>query len=226
MRWIEDYDLFLFDFDGLLVNSEPLHYQAYVNLCEKFGEELEWGFNEFCHMAHTSAFNIQRSFQDRFPDMIEKAGGWSVLYSVKKQEYLKILQSADIELMQGVEPLLEKLQEKQIPRCVVTNSPLEQTKIIRARIKKLDTIPNWITREDYEKPKPDPECYEMAIRLHGKDAQKIIGFEDSLRGLKALMGTKAQPVLICSPDHPQMNATIDSNVLHFSTFDEIPEVLF
>lgn len=225
MKWMNDYDLFLFDFDGLLVNSEPVHYQAYVNLCEKFQEHLSWGFEEFCHMAHTDAYNIRKNFQDRFPKMIEQAGGWKALYEIKKREYLHLLQDAKIELMQGVEPILEKLKEKNISRCVVTNSPLEQVQMIRARIKPLQSIPYWITREDYEKPKPDPECYEMAIRLYGKGAKKIIGFEDSFRGLRALMGTNAQPVLICSSDHPQMQAEIDSKVLYFSSFAKIPDIL-
>ena len=32
MRWISEYQLFLFDLDGLLVNTEELHYQAYKNM--------------------------------------------------------------------------------------------------------------------------------------------------------------------------------------------------
>lgn len=220
MQWIENYDLFLFDFDGLLVDTEPVHYQAYVNLCARYQVKLDWSFKEFCRQAHLDAQNIKKAFLDKFPEMIDQAGSWNILYSQKKEEYLKLLADCQINLMKGVSALLEKLQKKNIKRCVVTNSPLEQIQVIRARVKELQSIPHWITREDYENPKPSPECYEMAIRLYGKGARKIIGFEDSYRGLRALMGTCARPILICPMDHPQLEAEIDSEVQHFSSFED------
>ena len=35
MDWIKKYQLFLFDFDGLLVNTEEMHFLAYKQMCEK-----------------------------------------------------------------------------------------------------------------------------------------------------------------------------------------------
>ena len=47
MQWIHDFQLFLFDFDGLLVDTEHLHYQAYVNMLSKHGYKLELNFGNF-----------------------------------------------------------------------------------------------------------------------------------------------------------------------------------
>ena len=44
MNWISNYDLFLFDLDGLLVDTEKLHFEAYKRLCSRFGYELAWDF--------------------------------------------------------------------------------------------------------------------------------------------------------------------------------------
>ena len=76
--------------------------------------------------------------------------------------------------------------QSQDSRCVVTNSNLAMINSIRARIPVFGSIQHWITREDYEKPKPDPECYLKAIALYGKKGDRIIGFEDSVRGLTSL----------------------------------------
>lgn len=199
MQWIRDFDLFLFDFDGLLVNSEHLHYSAYVNMMAKRGYKLGLSFANFCELAHRSSSAWREALYAQFPDL---EPNWALLYAEKKQIYEELLLSGKVELMPGVTPLLQALEKENKRRCVVTHSFLEQTKLIRAHQKVLETIPWWVTRECYEKPKPSPECYLKAIALYGKKGDRIIGFEDSLRGLQALKGTPALPVLICPHYHP------------------------
>ena len=54
-----------------------------------------------------------------------------------------------------------------------------------------------------------------------RNQEKVIGFEDTLRGLKALQkANPIVPVLICSEKHPQMK-NIDKSVLHFESFLKI-----
>ena len=52
MKWIHDFQLFLFDFDGLLVNTEHLHYQAYINTLDQLGHKLSLSFGNFLELAH------------------------------------------------------------------------------------------------------------------------------------------------------------------------------
>ena len=59
----------------------------------------------------------------------------------------------------------KELEKAKIQRCVATNSFREQIDAIRAQLKPLQSIPHWITREDYEKQKPHPEAYLRAIQL-------------------------------------------------------------
>ena len=50
----------------------------------------------------------------------------------------------------------------------------------------MKNIKQWIYREDYEKPKPHTECYEMAKQKYYKNEKYIIGFEDSMVGYNSL----------------------------------------
>jgi beta-phosphoglucomutase len=217
MRWIRDFQLFLFDFDGLLVNTEPLHYQAYVNMLGARGYTLDWSFEQFCRVAHLNATALKEEIYATFPDLDPN---WNQLYQEKKKAYYELIGSGKIQLMPGVERLLNELEKAQIARCVVTNSLLEQIVAIRAQLKPLQSIPHWITREDYEKPKPHPECYLKAIQLYGKAGGRSIGFEDSLRGLEALMGTPAFAVLVCPVPHPLVKERT-ANVLHVPSFEHL-----
>lgn len=220
MKWIHNFQLFLFDFDGLLVNTEHLHYQAYVNILDKRGYKLKLSLANFFELAHFNSTAWREALYAEIPDL---EPNWEILYREKKDEYLSLLVSGRVELMPGVETLLKALDEAKIRRCVVTNSILNHIKLIRARIPILETLPKWITREDYEKPKPSPECYLKAIELYGKTGDKIIGFEDSVRGLKALKETPALPVLICPSHHPLLELATEGDVLHFESFDQIPK---
>jgi beta-phosphoglucomutase len=126
--------------------------------------------------------------------------------------------------MPGVEDLLNHLQKHHIARCVVTNSFRQQVELIRSKLPLLNTIPHWITREDYKNPKPHPEGYLKAIELYGKKGGKVVGFEDTVRGLEALRQTSALPVLICSEHHPLLAVARQGRGLHFPSFRSIQDL--
>lgn len=217
MNWIQKFQLFLFDFDGLLVNTEHLHFQAYRNMLARRGVQLDWSFAHYCELAHLNPSALKEELYAQFPDL---PLNWDQLYREKKEAYLELLASGKVELMPGVEQLLTELAEKRTRHCVVTHSTLEQTQLIRAQHPVLQAIPAWITREDYEQPKPNPECYLKAISLYGQPGDRIIGFEDSIRGLQALRQTPALAVLICPAHHPLLEMAAE-DALHFESLEQI-----
>lgn len=220
MEWTKSFDLFLFDLDGLLVNTEHIHYQAYLDMCSKRGFQLDWSFEKYEAIAHTSATGIRMALESDFPLLFQN-DPWEVVYNEKKEIYISLLKNSKIKLMPGVEKLLNVLQKENKKRCVVTHSAKNITDLIRAGNPVLNSIPNWITREDYLKPKPDPECYLRAITLFGKKGDRIIGFEDSIKGLQALYQTSALCVLVCHAHHPQMDSALPKGALYFETVADI-----
>lgn len=211
------FDLVLFDFDGLLVDTEALHFKAYVKLCQNHGCRLDWDINRFFSAAHFDAKGVERALYEKFPELYKEEPRWAVLYEEKKQIYNKLLEEGNLHLMPGVEPLLKALQDAEIRRCVVTNSPRSQVNRIKDFLPVLHTIPLWITREDYVQPKPHPECYQKALSIIAQPGDRVIGFEDSVRGLTALQGAGVEGVLICPPDHPQLEKLA---VPHYDSFED------
>ena len=213
MNWILDYRPIFFDFDGLLVNTEHLHFQAYQKMLESHGVSFPWDFPEFAGVAHKSAAGLREMITMHAPSLV-KTQSWEVLYDQKKDAYQKLLEEGNPELMPGAEMVLEMVQNAHIPHGVVTNSTKAQTTLIRKKIPALDRIPYWITREDYRHAKPAPDAYLKAIEILGK-SDKMLGFEDSLRGIDALKKAQITPVLICSPEHPQMEEVAKDSI-HYS----------
>lgn len=224
MKWIHNYQLFLFDFDGLLVNTEELHYRAYIEMCAARGFALPWDFVRYSAAAHHSAEGLRDQIYAEFPALQAQAPDWSVLHKEKNRAFCALVEKGPVPLMPGVERLLKALQAADIPRCVVTHSTQTLIDTIRRCHPLFDTIPYWITRGDYSQPKPHPEAYQTAIERYGKPGDAIIGFEDSPRGLSSLQQTSAKPVLICPNDAPYLPRLIAEGVIHYPSFDAITDV--
>lgn len=224
MCWYKEFDLILFDFDGLLVNTEELHYLAYKQMCADRGVDLQWSFNRYCKAAHYSATAVREQLAEEYPELFKQEPKWSVLYEEKRKNITRLIVEGAFQLMPGVAELLTALAQTSIKRCVVTHSPSDIVNAIRHKHALLNTIPYWITREDYNEPKPNSECYQKAIATYAKPGDNIVGFEDTPRGIKALLGTSALPVLICEPTHPGVEEMKrHKNVLYFPSFEAIPK---
>lgn len=222
MEWIHRFQLFLFDFDGLLVNTEELHFFAYKKMCAKHGFHLDWDFDTYCQVAHQNSEALRERIYMQFPEL-KTQFAWETLYAEKKQALMELVKNGTIHLMPGVERLLKALDKANIKRCVVTNSPDDLVSAIRSQIPLLDTLPDWVTRHDYTHPKPHPECYLKAIEKLGQNGDKIIGFEDTPRGIKALLPTPAQPVMISRVKYADTPLFMKHGVIHFPSLDAITD---
>lgn len=224
MKWLQQFELILLDFDGLLVNTEQLHFEAYATLCSEQGYALPWDFDQFCAIAHTSSGGLREAIYAQFPDLSAKRLSWEMLYARKKQIYSELLRADRLSFLPGVEALLKELSTRGLKRCVVTNSTADQARRIKQILPLLTTIPVWITREQYEESKPAPDAYLKALELLADPGDRIIGFEDTLRGIQSLQAVSALPVLVCPKNHPQLQSGSLKEVIHFSSFEEIPSV--
>ena len=203
---LDIFDLYLFDMDGTLVNTEHLHNRAYNKTMKFFNINEELDFKTYCKYAHYD----DEYFKEHINDLIVKYNlniNYNIFY-IKKKEFF--LNSVDcIELMDGVESLLIKLFEKKISTCIVTHSDIDILNKIISNLPILKRIDKFITKNDYLHKKPHPECYIKALSLF-PDVKNPIGFEDSYRGLIALTSTNITPVFISNRDY-YYNTKIDSN---------------
>lgn len=198
MQSAHDFQLYLFDFDGVLVDTEALHLKAYQRMCANRGFEFSCDMHHYAQVALFRASGLKDLIYQKLPGLYQQEPNWDVLYQEKKQCYLQLLEEEGAQFMPGVEPLLEYLDDLGVNRCVVTHSPLEQIETIKQAQPLLKTIPHWITRECYSEPKPHPECYQLAVKQLAKPGQAIVGFEDSPRGMSALLHTSATAYLVTS----------------------------
>jgi HAD superfamily hydrolase (TIGR01509 family) len=199
MRIFEEIDLFLFDLDGLLVDTEMLHWKAYQKMCQAFGYTLGWDYPTYLGVAGGSADGIHKRIQREIPQLFH-GRMWEELYAVKKEKFFEILASSPIPLMPGVEQCLPRLAAFQKPMAVVTHSPKRFVEMVQASHPVFGWITRWVSREMYDAPKPAPDGYLAACRELKVPPDRAIGFEDTVRGIDSLLAAGVHPVLVNEND--------------------------
>ncbi len=221
MDWILNYQLYLFDLDGLLVNTEEIHFEAYRTMLKNRGYRLPWDFAKYFSIAQQDAEAPKRYIYAEFPELQKEEPDWSVLYAEKKSSFQALLEVMPAPLMPGAADFLQKIADEKKKRAVVTHSPLPFVEALKRKNPTLHQIEHWITREDYNQPKPAPDGYLKAIEQLASPDDQVIGFEDSSRGLRSLMQTRATPILINSFDEKLKNEFRDKGVKVYSSFNEL-----
>ena len=168
----------LFDFDGVIVNSLPVHFAAWRRAVEEVFA-IDPGPLEELYQGHaTPAFAglLATKFGDR------QAAG--TLAAAK----IRLLRegTATVPLMPNVLSTFASLSERQIPYAIASNAPRE---FVQATLKaKNIDIAVALGREDAERGKPHPDLYLLAAKKLGltmHDHRETLVFEDSLHGIKA-----------------------------------------
>lgn len=212
-----NYKNILLDFDGLLVDTEVWHFRAYKQVVESFSLPFNWDFTAFLPIAHKSGDSIKKALVAAYPSLFKQIS-WQEFYKLKSERYCTLIESANPELMPGAHRLLTHLLAHDCCFAIVTNSSKKQVNLIKERSDLLRQVKHWFVREDYDKPKPSPDGYVKAITTLNMRGP-ILGFEDTRKGLEALVAANVQPVLICDPKHPQ-RADITHDHLYFSSLDQ------
>lgn len=188
---LDSYEVYFFDLDGLLIDTEPLFYQACLETWQKYKVSVELSFSQYYSLAMQGRERFQEALIQLFP---ETRAFFPSYFLDRDRCYHDLLSCEQIQLMPGVETFLSLLEGKCLG--VVTNSSKESTLRIRKEYPVLECMQFWITREEYARPKPAPDSYRLAWNRFVREGDHVIGFEDSVKGLQALAGIPATMVAI------------------------------
>jgi HAD superfamily hydrolase (TIGR01509 family) len=182
----------IFDFDGIIVESEPLWIKAEMKAFETVGIKLT---HEMCRQ--TTGLNTQATIQYWY-----SAYPWTnkSLFQLYKEimEEMQTLLLEKVVLKEGFLNILQFFVEKNLPIAVASSSPL---KLITTALKKFhlfDFFKIIRSAENEEHGKPHPALYLGAADKLGIEPMYCLAFEDSFQG--AIAAKSARMKLITVPD--------------------------
>jgi len=181
----------LFDLDGTLIDSEFFYFSNWAPiLSSSFGVEItfdDW-IREFA--GHTLLRNVQH-LKDRFNiDTTEE-----FMWEATRKNYANS-DMRSIHLMPFAKEVLEHLKEKNIRIGLVTSSYKSTVDTVLGHHDLLPYFEFFVTREQVEQPKPNPEPYLLALKKLGLQKDEVIVVEDTITGTKAALAAGLQCIAV------------------------------
>ncbi|MEF9519398.1 HAD family phosphatase [Chlamydia crocodili] len=190
---INDYQVFFFDLDGLVIDTEPLYYRAFLEACREHRLDVTMDFSTYYLFSMLGREVFKQKFLEMYPNT---ESFFPQCFYDRERIYRELIQTEVPSLLPGVEDLLGLLLAENKTIGVVTNSSEVLVQRFREVLPVLDQFQFWVTREDYERPKPYPDSYQHAYGAFVQEGEKVVGFEDSVKGLRALTGIPATLVAV------------------------------
>lgn len=184
----------IFDFDGVISDTEPLHHESFNQTLKELNIEIkkEQWYNEFA--GNNSRKIMTKIFhENRINEPVEK---W---VEIRKINFQKLLEERDIGLKKGLYKFLTVLKEKGIKQGIASGS---RETIIRHILKKNkieDHFEVICGVESVEKSKPDPEIFLLCSRKLGLEPKECLIIEDSLNGVNAARKAGIRYICMESP---------------------------
>lgn len=169
----------LFDFDGILVDTEWSIYQAWKRTFEAHQHDLPLEVYTRCIGSDFATWSPKIHLEE----LTGQSFDWHDLDQRRQQEILNDLEG--VGPMEGAVALIDQLEERQIRMAVVSSSSHEWVgKWLRAigLFERFETI---VCRDDVERIKPAPDLFLEALRQLQIEASEALVIEDSHNGVLA-----------------------------------------
>jgi putative hydrolase of the HAD superfamily len=174
-----NFDAVLFDFDGILVDTEWAIYEAWLRTFQRHGHDLPIDIYTRCVGSDFDTWSPKTHLEDLTGNSFD----WHQLDAERQVEIRADLEKAGP--MPGVVPLLEKLRSQGIPLAVVSSSNHAWVDGWLDKLGLRDFFQTTVCRGDAPRIKPAPDLWLEAIRQLGKPADRCLAIEDSLNGVKS-----------------------------------------
>jgi beta-phosphoglucomutase len=214
-----EFDAYLFDLDGTLINTEPLHHAAWEQTVEHHGFRLNWSFEEYLSHALLSRPHLFKTIYQKCPGLEQRISDGEELRRQKIAVYEELLVTSPPQWMPGAQPFLELLKARKKEMVMVTNSPKKHVEQY-THCSFGNYFNNIFTIEDFEHPKPHPAGYLKAINSVKKPKKSCLVFEDSLKGIQSAQSAGVKALLIASTMYKK-SASVPDSVPSMDSFSQL-----
>lgn len=202
----------LFDFDGVLVNSEPLHYQAFREVLAAEHIELseEEYYRELIGFDDKGAF--RQVYQAR--NLLLPPKTFLNLMTRKSEAMMELIHARQFSALPGVEQFVRSLWRR-CPLAICSGALREEIEAMLEGISLRDCFSVIVAAEDVAVGKPDPMGYLMTAKLMGERAHRplqpadCLVVEDAPTVIRSVRGV-GFPVLGVATSYP-MEKLADAN---------------
>jgi beta-phosphoglucomutase len=187
---------FIFDLDGVIVDTAKFHFLAWKNLANSIG--INFTENENEQLKGVSRVKSLEKILE-WGNKSLNSEKFNALMHQKNVEYLSFVdQMTEADILPNVKSTLDYLKSQQLP--IALGSASKNAKRILDHVNLTHYFDVIVDGNVVTKAKPDPEVFLEASRLLGVSPKQAVVFEDSLSGIKAANAAQMLSIGIGSPD--------------------------
>ena len=193
----------IFDWDGVIIDSGPLHAQSWRQLATELGKSV-------------AEESFIRGFGMKSGRIIEEIHGWSKepaeiarLTNRKEALYREIVAQSEITPLPGTVEWLHRLNDAGVPCAVASSTQRLNIDAVLDRIGLRSAFREIVSAEDVVHGKPNPEVFlKAAVRL-GVAASRAVVFEDAHVGIEAAHAARMKVVAVTTTHSAAQLSTAD-----------------
>jgi HAD superfamily hydrolase (TIGR01509 family) len=170
----------IFDMDGVIVDTEPVHHYAYNQHFKQLNIEVSPEmYASFTGNSTKNTYEkLKANFEitDSIPDLVEaKRNLFNDAFDSKE----------DLCLIDGVEDLIKELHSNGMQLILASSSANVTIDRVFTRFGLHQYFTHLVSGEDFPNSKPHPAIFEHAAKLSGNSVDRCIVIEDSTNGILA-----------------------------------------
>jgi len=168
----------LFDIDGTLADTDPLHLAAFNDVLGPHGHE----FDHARFGKELQGFS-NASIGERF--LAHEAPERRAVILDEKERIFRELVSGQIQPVPGLMALLDQADRAGVPMVAVTNAPRPNAELLLSGLGIAHRFRGVVIGDELAHGKPHPLPYLEGLRLAGASARAALAFEDSRSGIQS-----------------------------------------
>ena len=165
--------------DGVIVDSEPLHYEVNKEIFEELNIEVsESEYNSYIGTSNIEMWTMikKRHNLDQSPEKLAK------LQQTRNYMHVK---NGEVKEVSGVINLIKELNDSSLNLAIGSSSPKKLIEEVVDHLEIREYFDEIESGEDVENGKPDPDLFEKLAEKLNINNENILVIEDSHNGVKA-----------------------------------------
>lgn len=188
----------LFDIDGTLCDSDPLHHLAFREMLQEIGFNGGVPIDEEFFIKNIAGKHNDDIARALFPDDFERG----MKFCEDKEAYFRRLVKEQVEPISGLHKLTKWVEERGLKRAAVTNAPRANAELMVSILGLSEFFQAVVIGSECEHAKPHPAPYLKALELLKASNEHAFIFEDSPSGIRAGVAA-GMPVIGLSTRNPE-----------------------
>jgi beta-phosphoglucomutase len=172
------YDIFIFDFDGIIIDSEKIHNLCWNKVLKKYNVEID--YYNYCKIFHTNENDGIKKNLEKYYNI----NNFDELCNKKNILYHEYVLNNDMKLIDGIDVFLDFLNKYNKNIIIATNTNKNNVEYVFNKYLNNIKLTDIFSRELIKNKKPNPEIYNIIYNKYGN--KKYLIFEDSLSGITSV----------------------------------------